>query len=471
MSKPRVVVVGAGAAGLAAAQQLQDHADVLVVEGRSRIGGRIWTKYFADGAFIDLGAAWVHGTGQDNPSVPLLQKMGVKVSQEYGDDVSTPFMFEANGPVGKPQQASRMGTWKLMGEAFQMWKVSRALDAMVEQRVKAWPSMPDISVWEGVQQIKSCGPLGFRGWDTLDERSQQLLKSMMQITYENSISAKMEDLSLTWMSEDEAFGGDYSGSQSGVPVGGWQKFIDHIAKGLEIRLDSPVSMIKANGPGVDVVLRSGETLPCAACVCTLPLGVLKAGSVVFEPPLPSPKLAAISRLGFGIVNRVAVRFDRCFWPDSHFWFRLPACKERRDPASQDWPMWVNWKPMTKSNTIIAFFYHEVAQEAEAKSDDELAQWMKVLLATMFVKEEVEAAEILEVAVSRWHGDEFSRGAYSHIRKGASPDDRDACATPHGAVFFAGEHAIKGRPSTVDGAYASGQRAAQEVLSHLQPSKS
>merc|ERR1712113_471484 len=96
--------------------------------------------------------------------------------------------------------------------------------------------------------------------------------------------------------------------------------------------------------GMSTILASHSieagTLQCAACVCTVPLGVLKNNSIVFEPPLPEDKQAAIHRLGMALLNKVAIRFDSCFWQcdkptgseeaedEPHAIARIPLCSER-----------------------------------------------------------------------------------------------------------------------------------------------
>ena len=81
----------------------------------------------------------------------------------------------------------------------------------------------------------------------------------------------------------------FGGNMMGVPVGGWQTIADGLLKGIDVRLNSPVKAIRQVGnTGVQVELRSGETLDCSACICTVPLGVLKAGDIVSSHRCPRP---------------------------------------------------------------------------------------------------------------------------------------------------------------------------------------
>ncbi|KAJ1489657.1 amine oxidase [Baffinella frigidus] len=197
------------------------------------------------------------------------------------------------------------------------------------------------------------------------------------------------------------------------------------------------------GGGGDVVLEAD------AVVVTLPLGVLKEGKMEFDPPLSEAKSASISRMGFGLLNKVVLEFDHAFWTaeQGRDFFGLGLLAG--DSAYE-----------SEARSVV-----EVIERAQAHNLTALViQRGRAALATVFS----DVPPHVRAHVTRWGAEEFSRGSYSFIRAGAGggPKDHEEMGRPEGRVFFAGEHTSVTHPSSVQGALLTGIRAAGLVLHEL-----
>ena len=190
-------------------------------------------------------------------------------------------------------------------------------------------------------------------------------------------------------------------------------------------------------------------------VVTFPLGVLKQGVIKFEPPLPSSKRDAISRLGMGLLSKVYLKFPEAFWDED-----VETISYIGDRLGE-WCDWLSFAPFTGEPILMAFHGGDKGVALEKLSDAEIsAEAMKALRA-MFGDDIPEPVGML---VSRWSRDPYSFGAYSYIPPFASGEDYEALFEPvDGVLYFAGEATSRQYPSTVHGAYLSGVAAAEEII--------
>ena len=189
-------------------------------------------------------------------------------------------------------------------------------------------------------------------------------------------------------------------------------------RGLDVRLNTPVTRIAYGGPGV-VIETPAARFEADAAIVTVPLGILKAGLIAFDPPLPAPKRAAIARIGYGesetpqgavraTMNKVILRYDVAFWPDTTERMNiLPA-----DPALRGrFTNWINVAPLLEAPAIMGFAGGPAAAELEDCSDDEIVAEAAANLARIsgLTRAPMPAAAI----VTRWLSDPWARGAYSY----------------------------------------------------------
>ncbi|RDA96061.1 hypothetical protein CP533_5924 [Ophiocordyceps camponoti-saundersi (nom. inval.)] len=286
------------------------------------------------------------------------------------------------------------------------------------------------------------------------------------LEYSNANS--LHNLSLALWDMDA--GNEWEGQHTMV-VGGYQG----VARGLlqcptmlDLTTKFPVKSIQYradcfDGPAV-IESEGGEVIEADCVVCTVPLGVLKQGSIAFDPPLPPWKTGVIDRLGFGILNKVVLVYDEVFWePDRHIFGVLRDAPNRHSTVQKDYGanrgrffQWFNVSNTTGLPCLIAL----AGCETEHTSNDQLIAEATEILRSIFGKD---VPYPVEAVVTRWGSDRFARGSYSSAASGMLPDDYNTMARPLGNLFFAGEHTIGTHPATVHGAYLSGLRAAGEVL--------
>ncbi|BBY62474.1 flavin monoamine oxidase family protein [Mycolicibacterium helvum] len=408
-SGDHVVIVGAGFSGLAAARRLADAGvRVTVLEARDRIGGRTWTDTTL-GVPIDIGASWIHGT-ENNPLTKLAQDVGAKtVPTDFEDFV----LIENHQKVDPKAAAASVADWH---------RIIEKLDELSDD-ARSGESVADGLV--GVADLDD--PLV--AWNVTSRTS-------------GDYAADPDQLSLRWLGSEEQFKGP-----DVILPGGYSQLSQHLAKGLDIRQNTVVTRISHSGEQVRLDTSQG-TVTADRVIVTVPLGVLKAGSVTFDPPLPEAKRHAIEKLGFGLLNKVVVAFDKPFWPEPTPMIGLVG---NNQPVTD----LVNGLAFADKPLLVGLRGGEAAWSRESLSDQ--AAVTELLTA-------IDAPTPTGSIVTRWGTDKYARGSYSFIAVGSSPDDMHALGEPVGErLLFAGEATNPQWFGTVHGAYLSGQREADRIL--------
>ncbi|WP_324760952.1 FAD-dependent oxidoreductase [Haloarcula sp. GH36] len=414
-----VLVVGGGIAGLAAARRLSDDGcSVTVFEARDRLGGRIRTNR-SWGLPVDLGASWLHGVA-GNPLVPLLDEAGLaRQPTDYYDSV----FYGVDGAPLSDRTVDR---------------IYDSLQAVQTATRRAQDRGTNHSLWSGIaREVDLTG---------LSAAERRHLAFVLTIELAHEFGADVTALSARYWDEGESLrGGDE------LVVDGYEGVVGSLATDLDVRLGHEVSRIE-RGSDVMVVTDQGSFVGDRAVV-TLPLGVLQSDAVTFAPRLPRRKRLAIDRLGMGLLNKCVLRFPRQFWPDRTTLNRVPVRRGH-------WTEFYNLTPALDEPVLVGFNAGSAARSLETLDDDATAASMVRALRRVFD----DVPEPTDALVTRWAADPHARGAYSFLPPGAAPRDRDRLAAPVGdRLFFAGEATSRAYPATVQGAYSSGRRAAEEVL--------
>lgn len=273
---------------------------------------------------------------------------------------------------------------------------------------------------------------------------------------------------------DQDSGNEFEGEHAQV-IGGYQQVPRALWKfpePLDVRTNKPVAQIRFDPDRqgkAKVICEDGEVIEADKVVLTAPLGVLKEQSIEFVPPLPDWKQGAISRLGFGLLNKIVLVFDKPFWDVERDMFGL--LRETRSGSDNDQDsyregrgqFYLFWNCIRTSGlpVLIALMAGDAAHEAEIKTDQELVSSCLAQLRKVFGRSPVPTP--LETIVTRWGSDRFARGTYSFVAAEAEPQDYDLLAKSIGNLYFAGEATCGTHPATVHGAYLSGLRAASEIL--------
>ena len=236
---------------------------------------------------------------------------------------------------------------------------------------------------------------------------------------------------------------------------------DFLARNLDIRLNHIVQRIARDPGGVTLTVTAPRAAPGAwrarMALITAPLGVLKRGSIAFEPSLPFAKQQSIERLGMGLLNKCYLVFPAAFWDDATL---LGYVSERKG----EWAEWLNLRVLLGVPALLGFNAASYASALEKQSDDQIIESAMQTLRRLYG---ADIPQPIDYRITRWASDPFAFGSYSYIAAGASPEDYDSLAQPVGEqLFFAGEHTQRDYPATVHGAYLSGERAANEILAAL-----
>lgn len=407
------LVIGAGLAGLACAQRLRAAGRrVLVLEARQRLGGRVWTAQ-TQGCAIELGASWLHGVDNNPLHALVTQELGLPL---VPSDLLGRVTFGLDGKRWSESRTARSDAWlaSLLRRAEQQGAANRPLASLLPPQLS-----PD-----------------------------QRFTLMADVVHElgAELSAIAADAPLG--DGEELLGGDAL-----VPAG-LDQLVASLAKGLAIRPAQVVRQIQHGPQGVLVTTDTGEQYQARRLCCTVPLGVLKAGTIQFDPPLPAAKQQAIQTLGMGLLDKLVLLFPRRFW-DETGWIRNDG------PTPGLWSEWFDLTALIKRPALMGFNAADTAHRLARQSEAQIVSSALGQLQRCFPRAEIPVP--LEVLRTRWGEDPFALGSYSFPAVGTTPSVRQALAQPSGAVVFAGEATSQAFPATLQGAYLSGLQAAQQML--------
>ena len=419
----QIVVIGAGLAGLAAARQLQQMGhDVVVVEARERVGGRIWTSTKWEDIPVDFGATWIHGVRR-NPITELADEIQAsRLSTSYDRYV----LYASGGQLASSAEEASI-------EALR--------ERLYDQIATAQAADDDASILQVIHDLRS----------QYDESSAEyrFINFILSAEFEMEYAGGIDDLSAHWFDSIEEFAGE-----DVLFAHGFQVITQFLASDLRLELGQVVREIQWQQAPVRVITEAAE-FEADQVVVTLPLGVLQAQQVQFSPELPGAKQTAVSRLGMGVLNKCYLRFQQAFWPETVDWLEYVS------PERGVWSEWVSFMWAANVPVLLGFSAAERAREIEAWSD---AAIVASAMATLRVIFGPQIPDPVDYQITRWAMDPFALGSYSFNALGATPEMRTTLAAPLGdKLFFAGEATERDYFGTAHGAYLSGLRAADEIL--------
>lgn len=591
----KVIIIGSGIAGLAAAQQLTRFGmDVTMLEARERIGGRIST--FRKGNHIaDLGSMVITGLGGNPMAVfskqinmqltkikqkcPLFESSGETVPKEKDEMVEREFnrLLEASGYLSHTLGYDTLnGKHVSLGQALE-WIIKLQEKHVKEKQVEHLKEIVELqeqlivnqnkmhSLATHVQEKKrlhsviqgrrekdrgSDATLEFeyrsriRDLNKAASEWQRLLKEEKEIeeklqekesnpptdvylscrdrqildwhfaNLEFANATPLNYLSLKYWDQDDDF--EFTGPHmtvangySCVTIAMAEMLEPHVIElnravksvkitdtGVEVKAYDPGRLFSSNGASMSSTTTAASSIPehlvkGDAVLCTLPLGVLKQSvsqhvtannpnAVTFNPPLPEWKVKSIQQLGFGLLNKVILCWDKSFWDnDTNLFGHIGSTTSSRGELFLFWNLY-------KSPVLMALVAGDAAGIMEKVTDDVIVGRCLTVLKNIFGASQVPQPK--EFVVTRWRADPWSRGSYSYIATGSSGHDLDILASPVAypandtslnssssgqakellppRLFFAGEHTIRNYPATVHGALLSGLREAARIANQF-----
>lgn len=423
LKKQRILIVGAGIAGLAAAKTLlQTGYDVLVLEARERIGGRIWTSSAWPDTPMDLGASWIHGT-EGNPLTAIASGIHARTAATSYENA---ILYDTNGQMLDSNRESQIK--KLQG------RIEQALQAAQDDE-------HDQSVQNSVESALQ--------WGSLSPEQKKWVDFILNGTIEQEYAGSTSALSTLWYDSGDSFGG-----ADVLFLDGYKTVIDFLAKDIPIVRGEQARQIQWDSGKVTITTNQ-SVYTADRTIITLPLGVLKAGTVSFLPQLPEKKRQAIAALEMGVLNKCYLRFPKVFWPSEFDWLEyIPSNKGR-------WVEWVSFARPTKQAILLGFNAADFGREIESWTNEQVVTSAMQTLRTMFGPD---IPEPIAYQITRWASDPYAFGSYSFNALGSTPEMRDHLAQNlDEKIYFAGEATHRKYFSTVHGAYLSGLRAAQEIM--------
>ncbi|MBN9085508.1 MAG: FAD-dependent oxidoreductase [Reyranella sp.] len=432
----RVIVVGAGMAGLVAARLLHDSGfTVTVLEARARVGGRTWTDESL-GAPLDLGGSWVHGV-DGNPLALWCEKLGIALVESQGDRLLIDPRAKVKTRDGQRKRAVLGRIAFKTAMEWASWK-SKAMTAARGPR--------SISVKEAVD------PLLHASW--LPEIDRLVISTFIEGS-EGVQGAPYDAVAAEEWFPTEGL------DRNAQPRGGFVGLTEDAARQLSIRRSAAAERIVWTDRGVTAILQGGERIEADRAVIAVPLGLLRAGLPALDPLPPVDQQKAIATLGYGagILGKIYLRFPERFWPEQPKWFgRLPDSPDRRGTFNT----WVSHHHETGLPIVLSFSNGATAARLDrSASDEEVKEVAMSSLRKMFGDKIPEPVGML---YPRWLSDPWSRGGYSYPGVGSAPEDRSVYARPLGSrVFFAGEATEPVEYGTVHAALWSGEQTAEAVF--------
>lgn len=442
-SKTDVVVIGAGAAGLAAARCLDEQGiDVVVLEARERVGGRVFTLHDANTQVPMLGAEFIHGSA---PELDSLLAEAHLASVDIGGQ-----RWAVTGSKLRPMN----DFWEKLDKVMRRLDKKRRADRSFEEFLDSKP--------------------GGRGLALERRLALQFVEG-----FHAADPARISERAL---SDGGSPGEDVRERRIGRVVAGYDHIIDALAAPLgdRIRRSAIVTRIRWAPGNVSVETRhpDGRARPAItarAAIVAVPVGVLKAGpsetgAIEFDPELRA-KREPLEHLAMASVVRIVLRLSERFWASD--WFAKQSGREDLDTlaflhtSDENFPIW--WTAYPMRAPVITGWHGGpgAARLAQLASEEIETLAIESLGGQLGIAPRKMRAMVEGAWIHDWEHDPFARGVYSYQTVGGV-DAPAALAKPlRSTLFFAGEATdVDGRTGTVHGAIATGRRAAEEVQRSL-----
>ncbi|GFZ09592.1 polyamine oxidase 4 [Actinidia rufa] len=395
-SPPTVIVIGGGISGISAARILHNASIKVVI---------LLT-------LTSISISKLHGVCNENPLAPLIRCLGLTLYRTSGDDsvlydhdLESYALFGMDGCQVPQQMVIKVG------EAFK--RILKETEKVRDE------NSDDISVLQAISIVL--------------DRHPELRKH-----------AYSRFVGICGLHQEHVLSGGH-----GLMVQGYYPVIKALAKDIDIRLNHRVMKVSYGCGKVMVTVEDGRHFIADAAITTVPLGVLKANLIEFEPKFPEWKVSAISDLGVGNENKIALHFNNVFWPNVEL-LGIVA------PSSYACGYFLNLHKATGHPVLVYMAAGRFAYDLENLSDESAVDFVMVQLRKMFPH----APEPVQYLVSCWGTDPNSLGCYSYDVVGKPEDLYDRLRAPLGNLFFGGEAVSLENQGSVHGAYAAGVMAAK-----------
>lgn len=417
MTKPDVIVVGAGAAGLAATRDLtRAGMRVLLLEARDRLGGRIWTRHTPHGP-IELGAEFVHGA--DPEILGIAAAAGLALHEVGGD-----------APASEEESTPRH-------------EMMSAIDALLAHASKGEDeSFQHLVDRVDVDPALKARALAFVGGYHAADPAKISVQALVDNTAADEGPGSERQF---------RFANGYDGLVTALAE-------QAVRERCAVQRNTVVTTMAWRPRHVSLRTMVGEELTAPQVVVTVPVSLLKAGAIDFRPRLPQ-KEDAVRRVEMGDAARVSLQFDGDTWKHGGAFEGGGFLMTGEAP----FPVW--WASRTGPLAVITGWAggHRATALGRLDESARVSAALAGLGGALGVDPNRLCEELRGGFSYGWEHDPFARGAYSYAGVGGHRAGSELAEPVEGTLFFAGEATQSdGRNATVHGAVASGQRAAKQV---------
>lgn len=436
-----VVIIGAGAAGLYAADILHSKGiNVIILEASNQIGGRV-------------------------RSLRNQKELLVQTSADFPVELGAEVVYGTDSVMGKIVSKYNLTQIDLTTQAVDQF----VLDNVAKSK-EGWGADSDLNaVLNFVNNLPtySGGNVSMKQAAGVSTRADALLNSMAGNFYGSS----SDRVGATGVSDDLKTK-THDNKPFTVKTNPLQDLLSSRFNQIvsKVQLNSVVKSINYSGEKIIITDKEGNQIEAGKVIVTTSLGVLKGGGIAFSPALPSAKVASMNKIGMDASLRIIIDFKKNFWGDNsgYIW------------GGTTGPMYFNAGVArsefyrTLSVTIHGPKAQELSAQGDAVIDTILAELDAIYdnQASLFIRKEINDKDGTEGAriwfKADWGKDEFFKGGASYLMPGASVQDRENYgAALNDKVFFAGEGTDTGGDAgTLNGALSSAERVAQEVIDSI-----
>ena len=399
-----IAIIGAGAAGLAAAQALQARdRDYVMLEASHRIGGRAYTEQLSPGVPFDLGAHWIHSDAL-NPFMTIASECGVDLEKDEEDYIRADY-FEDGQWLPKTKY--------------------KDLSKYIEQQ------------WDTIEGAAKLGD-DRSVVDVIDNENRWA--PYFYLFFAQNHTCDVDQVSVRDAASYVEGGVDYAVKS------GFGDLLTQFGANLPVSLNTAVEEIDSSGSVIRLKTAKGE-LRVAKVILTVSTGVLAAQRIKFTPELPDWKTAAVRGLPMGSSTRVGLTFEENFLSDLSDDFTIKI--------DDDEPLHFRNRPCGFNCVEIATG-GRIAEWMEKSGETATVEYVLGRLRHMLGNQQ--KMTVSRQIVSAWDGDDWTLGSYSYALPGAQHQRQQLAEPLDERIFFAGEATSERFYATVHGAYFSAMKA-------------
>ncbi|GKZ18993.1 hypothetical protein AbraIFM66951_001953 [Aspergillus brasiliensis] len=430
------VILGAGVAGLTAAQTLQDKGirDFLVLEARNETGDRLYSHEFA-GHTVELGANWVHGPGKENgntnPMWTMVKKAGLNNVETQNDE-------HVVYPADKAEKINAA-----------LHSAGEATEKVFEDAIKLLTQNLEDRTYRAGQRLY--------GWDPIKTDPAQQLADWWYWDWgaasppemHSEVFGAISDIATyQYFSEEDQFVCDKSG---------FVQALRHNVSAIldRLLLNNQVTQIQHDANGVTVTSSDHGCVKAKYAIVTFSLGVLQKGHVKFDPPLPAWKAQGIAGFEMATYTKIFLKFPTSFWDQEKFILWADPHVRGNYPVFQP----LNLKGLYEgSNILVATVTGECAYRVESQGPEATKKEIYEILTQMYYDRYVTYPE--EIYYATWSQYDWSYGSYSFWPASTSLQEHQNLRANVDRVFFAGEATSQEFFGYLHGAYYEGKHVAE-----------